>query len=66
MDSTKISKTQLIVAIIAIVYCIAPDPLIGPVDDILIAAIAATTDIILGISKQHFSIEDNNNRDFDF
>ena len=66
MDSKNISRIQTIVAIVAIVYCIAPDPLIGPVDDLLIAAIATATDIILGVSKHRISIDEVNDRDFDF
>ena len=66
MDTKSISRIQTIIAIVAIVYFIAPDPVIGHFDDILVAAIAATIDTILGVSKHRISIEETDDRDFDF
>ncbi len=66
MDSKKITSIQYAIAIGAIIYCIAPDLIIGPFDDITIAAIATITDIILGVSKSHISIDSQAKSDFDF
>ncbi len=62
MNSNKISCIQVIVAVGAIIYCIAPDLLLGPFDDLTIAAIATITDIVLGVSKKSISIDSNNTK----
>ena len=53
------STIQWIVAVAAIIYLIAPDLLIGPVDDIFVAIVATITDVILGITKEHITVVPN-------
>lgn len=59
MDKETMSTIQWIVAVAAIIYIIAPDLLIGPVDDIFVAIVATITDVILGITKERIEVVPN-------
>ena len=58
-DKQMFTTMQKLIAVIAIIYLIAPDLLIGPIDDMLIAIIATITDVILGITKERLTIVPN-------
>jgi hypothetical protein len=66
MDSKQITRIQVIIAIIALVYFIAPDLMIGHLDDAAVAGIAAIADIILGITKSRISRSSAYEGDIDF
>lgn len=51
MESKTLTTIQIIIAIVALGYIIAPDLLLGPFDDAAIVGIAALADVILGIVK---------------
>ena len=59
MDKETMSTIQWIVAVAAIIYLIAPDLIIGPLDDVIVAIIATITDVILGITKERLTIVPN-------
>lgn len=59
MDKEKMSTIQWIIAVAAIIYLIAPDLIIGPLDDVIVAIIATITDVILGITKERLTIVPN-------
>lgn len=65
MESSNFSTIQYVIAVGAILYCIAPDFFIGPFDDILVASVAAISDIILAVSKPRITIEESG-RDINF
>ena len=57
MNKTSISHIQKVIAVVAVIYILMPDLLIGPLDDTAVAGIATITEIVLGIIKGHY-IED--------
>ena len=59
VNKESMSTIQWIVAVAAIVYLIAPDLLIGPVDDIFVSIVATITDVILGITKERITVVPN-------
>ena len=53
------SNIQRIIIVAAIIYLVAPDLIIGPLDDVIVAIIATITDVILGITKERLTIVPN-------
>ena len=66
MDTKTISTIQSVIAFAAIVYIVCPDFFIGPVDDVVVAAIATFADIFLGIAKSRITVESSADLDTDF
>lgn len=59
MDKETMSTIQRIIIVAAIIYLVAPDLIIGPLDDVIVAIIATITDVILGITKERLTIVPN-------
>ena len=51
MESKTLTTIQIIIAVVALLYIVSPDLLLGPFDDAAIAGMAALADVILGIIK---------------
>ncbi|WP_034449364.1 hypothetical protein [Butyrivibrio sp. AE2032] len=51
MDKKTIGKIQLIVTIAVVAYIVMPDLFAGPLDDTAIAALAAISEVVLGIAR---------------
>ena len=51
MESKTLTTIQVIIAVVALLYIVSPDLLLGPFDDAAIAGMAALADVILGIIK---------------
>lgn len=66
MNSKTISKIQVIIAIAAVVYVIAPDLLIGPIDDTAVIALATIADVILGVTKSRISEATTIDHEYEF
>ena len=59
MDKETMSTIQRIIIVAAIIYLVAPDLIIGPFDDVIVAIVATITDVILGITKERLTIVPN-------
>ncbi len=59
MNKETMSNIQRIIIVAAIIYLVAPDLIIGPLDDVIVAIIATITDVILGITKERLTIVPN-------
>ena len=59
MNKETMSNIQRIIIVAAIIYLVAPDLIIGPLDDVIVAIIATITDVILGITKERLKIVPN-------
>ncbi len=59
MDKETLSTIQRIIIVAAIIYLVAPDLIIGPFDDVIVAIVATITDVILGITKERLTIVPN-------
>ena len=59
MDKETMSTIQRVIIVAAIIYLVAPDLIIGPLDDVIVAIIATITDVILGITKERLTIVPN-------
>lgn len=59
MDKDIMYKIQRIIIVAAILYLVAPDLIIGPLDDVIVAIVATITDVILGITKERLTIVPN-------
>lgn len=59
MDKETMSTIQRIIIVAAIIYLVAPDLIIGPLDDVIVTIIATITDVILGITKERLTIVPN-------
>ncbi len=51
MESKSLTIIQIIIAVVALLYIVSPDLLLGPFDDAAIAGIATLADVILGVIK---------------
>ena len=51
MKSKSLTTIQIIIAVVALLYIVSPDLLLGPFDDAAIAGIATLADVILGVIK---------------
>lgn len=51
MESKSLTTIQIIIAVLALLYIVSPDLLLGPFDDAAIAGIATLADVILGVIK---------------
>ena len=51
MESKSLTTIQIIIAVVALLYIVSPDLLLGPFDDAAIAGIATLADVILGVIK---------------
>ena len=49
MKQDDIKKIQVIIFVIALIYIVSPDMLIGPIDDAAVAGIAGIVEVVLGI-----------------
>jgi len=69
MKRKNIGLVQIIIAACTIVYFIAPDMLVGPVDDVAVAALAGIVEAVLGVvnavskSKTEFVTDGGSNYD---
>ena len=51
MENKSLTIIQIIIAVVALLYIVSPDLLLGPFDDAAIAGIATLADVILGVIK---------------
>ena len=51
MENKSLTIIQIIIAVVALLYIVSPDLLLGPFDDAAIAGIATHADVILGVIK---------------
>ena len=51
MENKSLTIIQIIIAVVALLYIVSPDLLLGPFDDAAIAGIATLADVILGVVK---------------
>lgn len=59
MEKKDITIIQVLVIVAAIAYCVAPDLIIGPFDDAIVASIAVISDLVLGLIKPHITVVPN-------
>ena len=52
MENKSLTIIQIIIAVVALLYIVSPDLLLGPFDDAAIAGIATLADVILGVIKK--------------
>lgn len=58
-DSKTITIIQVLVIVAAIAYCVAPELILGPLDDMLVGAIAIISELVLGFIKPHITVVPN-------
>ncbi len=59
MEKKNITVIQALVIIAAIAYCVAPDLVLGPLDDMLVGAMAVISELVLGLIKPHITVVPN-------
>ena len=64
MKQNNIGKIQILIAVVVAVYILAPDLVIGPVDDTALAAIAGIAEVVLGIMRAKANSEPERMSDY--
>lgn len=59
MEKKNLTIIQVLVIVAAIAYCVAPDLVLGPFDDMLVGAIAVISELVLGFIKPHITVVPN-------
>ncbi len=59
MEKKYLTIIQVLVIVAAIAYCAAPDLILGPLDDMLVGAIAVISELVLGFIKPHITVVPN-------
>lgn len=51
MERKPLTVLQVIIAVVALLYVVSPDLLLGPFDDAAVLTIGAIADVVIGIIK---------------
>ena len=52
MERKPLTVLQVVIAVLALLYVVAPDLLLGPFDDAAVLTIGAVADVVIGIIKK--------------
>ena len=52
MERKPLTVLQVVIAVLALLYLVSPDLLLGPFDDAAVLTIGAVADVVIGIIKK--------------
>ena len=63
MERKPLTVLQVVIAVLALLYVVAPDLLLGPFDDGVVVMIGTISDVVLGLLKKRIGNSDGDGPD---
>ena len=63
MERKPLTVLQVVIAVLALLYLVSPDLLLGPFDDAAVLTIGAVADVVIGIIKKRIGNSDGDGPD---